>query len=455
METRAIILAAGKGTRMKSKTPKVLHTLAGRPMLDYALKLASETTDTKPIVVIGHGSEEIRAYIGEQALLAEQEPQLGTAHAVLQAQNQAGEEEGLILIMYADMPLLTAQTIKSLIDTQKANKGVMSMLTVESDNPRGFGRIVRDGTGNLVAIVEEASATPEQLNIHELNVGVYCFQAAWMWQALKRIKVSPKGEYYLTDLVEIAISEGQHVETIMLDDFNETIGINTHIHLAEAESVLYQRINQKWMLQGVRIVRPEDTYIEDGVVIGQDTIIYPGCYLRGVTEIGTGCEVGPNTVIENSTIGNDCKIQFAILEGAQLDDNVSVGPFAHLRKGAKLQNGVHMGNFGEIKNSTLGPNSKMGHFSYIGDAQIGGNVNIGAGTITCNYDGMQKNKTVIEDDVFIGSDTMLVAPIKIGKGAKTGAGAVVNKDVPAGKVVVGVPAREIIKKNKDEKNEDQ
>ena len=368
-----------------------------------------------------------------------------------QAQDLAGHDDGLILVTYADMPLLKENTIRNLIETQKKNPGVLSLLTVQEEDPRGFGRIVRRVDGTVSAIVEEASATSEQLKIKELNVGVYCFHASWLWQALKQVEISPKGEYYLTDLIAIAVKDGQRIQALELEDTTETIGINTQAHLAEAEEVIYQRINQHWMLEGVRIVKPQDTYIDASVTIGQDTVIYPGCYLRGKTKIGEDCVIGPNTVIENCVIGSGCKIQFAILEEAALEDNVSVGPFAHLRKGAKLQQGVHMGNFGEVKNSTLGPSTKMGHFSYIGDAQIGANVNIGAGTITCNYDGQNKNKTIIEDDVFIGSDTMLVAPIKIGRGAKTGAGAVVNKDVPAKTVVVGVPAHEIKRKQKDGK----
>ncbi len=449
MKTRAIILAAGQGTRMKSKKPKVLHALAGRPMLDYALAMASSATSLKPIVVVGHAAEEVREYIGERAHIAEQEPQLGTAHAVQQAQEQAGGDDGLILVTYADMPLLKEETILKLIETQLANTGVLSMLTVLADDPRGFGRIIRGTGGEIQAIVEEASATAEQLKIKELNAGVYCFRAPWLWQALQQVGLSPKGEYYLTDLIAIAVREQQQIKSIQTEDITEAIGINTRAHLAEAENVIYQRINLRWMLDGVKIVRQQETFIDADVTIGQDSVIHPGCYLRGRSQIGEDCEIGPNALIEDCVIGNGCRIQFAVLEQAVLEDNVSMGPFAHLRKGARLCRGVHMGNFGEVKESTLGANSKMGHFSYIGDAQIGENVNIGAGTITCNYDGAKKNKTIIEDDVFIGSDTMLVAPIRIGKGAKTGAGAVVKEDVPADTTVVGVPAHQIRREQKD------
>ncbi len=262
-------------------------------------------------------------------------------------------------------------------------------------------------------------------------------------QALRQIKVSPKGEYYLTDLVEIAAKEGGQVKALVLNDESEAIGINNRVHLAEAGAVLRRRINERWMLNGVSMVQPESVFIDDTVMIGEDTTLLPNTYLRGNTIIGKGCEIGPETIITDCAVSDNCRIQMAVMEGAELEEGVIMGPFARLRKGARLGRGVHMGNFGEVKNSTLGADTRMGHFSYIGDATIGESVNIGAGTVTCNFDGVNKNKTVIEDGVFIGSDTMLVAPVKIGKNSKTGAGAVVTKDVPANKLVVGVPAKEL------------
>jgi bifunctional UDP-N-acetylglucosamine pyrophosphorylase/glucosamine-1-phosphate N-acetyltransferase len=300
------------------------------------------------------------------------------------------------------------------------------------------------------AIVEEAEATAEQLAIQELNSGVYCFQAAWLWEALRRIPLSPKGEYYLTDLVGIAVSDGLSVQAISASDPNELIGINTRLHLAEAESILRQRINRDWMLAGVTLADPATSYIEAGVTIGQDTVIWPNTHLRGKTVIGANCTIGPNTIIADSQVGEQCKIIASVLEKAILEDHVEVGPFAHLRKGAHLARGVHMGNFGEVKNSYLGPDTKMGHFSYIGDATIGEDVNIGAGTITCNFDGERKNPTIIGSNVFIGSDTMLVAPVKLGDRARTGAGSVVTKDVQPDTLVVGVPARAIRRLKKNE-----
>jgi len=282
----------------------------------------------------------------------------------------------------------------------------------------------------------------------ELNAGMYCFQAEWLWKNLEDLKLSPKGEYYLTDLVAMAVDQGLEIETVSALDSQELIGINTRVHLAEAGKVLRQRINEGWMLAGVSLVDPETVYIEANVKIGPDTVILPNTYLQGESILGNNCQIGPDTKIYNSRIGNSCEIEFSVVEESIVEDGVDIGPFSHLRKGAHLGPGVHIGNFSEIKDSYLGDGTKVGHFSYLGDAQIGKNVNIGAGTITCNYDGKNKHQTVIKDGVFIGSDSMLVAPLVIGENSVTGAGSVVNKDVPPDTVVVGVPARKIAKRKK-------
>ncbi len=446
MKISTIILAAGQGTRMVSALPKVLHKLNGRELVRYSIETARSVGSDKPVLIVSPNAELIRATVGEQALYAVQEKQLGTANAVMAAQPLLEGKADLVLVINADMPLLTASTLAALIETQKSNPGPLTMAIIISDNPRGFGRVIRSGDGKVQRIVEEAQATHEQLKIHELNVGAYCFSGAWLWNALKEIKLSPRGEYYLTDIVEIAGKAGESIASITLDDEDEAMGINNRKHLAEAEAVMHRRINEKWMLAGVTMLDPNLVYIEEGVKIGRDTLLMPNTYLRGNVQVGEGCRIGPNTIIENSSIGNNCSLLASVIEGAIVEDGVSMGPFCHLRKGAHLRKGVHMGNFGEVKDSTLGPGTKMGHFSYIGNAEIGENVNIGAGTITCNFDGVHKNPTVIGDDVFIGSDTMLVAPVKIGKGAKTGAGAVVREDVADGDVVVGVPAHSIRKK---------
>ncbi len=448
MNLSAIILAAGQGTRMKSNLPKVLHQILGQPMAWYALDAARQVIHSTPLMVIGHGADQVRQGLGDLAEYVLQVPQLGTGHAVMQAESLLTGKSDLVLVTYADMPLLTTETLSSLVEKAQSHTGPISMLTVTADEPRGFGRILRDSMGRVSGIVEEAQATTEQLNIHELNPGVYCFRADWLWQALKRIQLSPKGEYYLTDLVKIAVDEGHLIQTLNVEDPNEVIGINTRLHLAQAETLLRQRINQQWMLAGVTMIDPASTYIEPGVTLGQDTILWPGSYLRGNTHIGEGCVIGPNTIIQDTKVGDGCRLLASVLEGAHLEDHVEMGPYCHLRKGAHLSRGVHMGNFGEVKNSTLGPGAKMGHFSYLGDATVGAHANIGAGTITCNYDGLHKFPTEIGEGAFIGSDTMLVAPVKVGEGAKTGAGAVVTKDIPPYTLAVGVPARVIRKLEK-------
>ncbi len=446
MKVTAILLAAGQGTRMKSNLPKVLHPVAGKPMIWHALEAIKNSTTEKPIVVVGHGAEAVTSYLGDAAQTVLQEPQLGTGHAVMQAESLLKNNTDLVVVCYADMPLLRGDTLQKLVDLQRANQSVISMLTVVADDPRGFGRILRNENGGVQAIVEDYVATPEQRLIKELNVGGYCFDAKWLWDALKRIPKNPqKGEYYLTDLIEIAVSDGLSVQALAMDDLQETIGVNTRVHLAEVESAMRARINQQHMLNGVTMMDPASTYIEASVTIGKDTVIMPNTYIHGNTEIGEANVVGPNSIIRDSKIGNRCKVLASVMEGAVMDDDVDIGPFARLRKGAHLGNHVHMGNFGEVKDSYLADGVKMGHFSYIGNAQIGAETNIGAGTITCNYDGEKKHPTEIGEHVFIGSDTMLVAPLKIGNGARTGAGAVVTKDVPADTLVVGVPARAIKK----------
>ena len=446
MNISAVILAAGQGTRMRSDLPKVLHTLVGRSLAWHALETARQVTGAQPVMVIGHGAQAVRQSLGEEAAqFVLQSPQLGTGHAVMQAEPLLRGRADLVLVTYADMPLVRPETLRALVAAHQRGRGPVSLMTVIAADPRGFGRIVRDGAGQVVAIVEEAQASPEQLTIRELNASVYCFSADWLWLALPRIPLSPKGEYYLTDLIGLAVADGLPVQALVADDPAEMIGINTRVHLAEAEALLRRRINRHWMLQGVTLVNPEATYIEPGVTIGQDTLIWPNTYLHGATVIGARCELGPNTIIHDSQVGDACTILASVLEGARLEDHVEVGPFARLRKGAHLAQGVHMGNFGEVKNSYLGPGAKMGHFSYLGDATIGAQVNIGAGTITCNYDGERKHPTEVGEGAFIGSDTMLVAPVKIGAGARTGAGAVVTHDVPPHSLAVGVPARVIRK----------
>jgi bifunctional UDP-N-acetylglucosamine pyrophosphorylase/glucosamine-1-phosphate N-acetyltransferase len=446
MKITAILLAAGQGTRIKSQLPKVLHPVLGKPMIWHSLEAVRQASTEMPVVVVGYGAEAVTKYLGDSARTVLQEPQLGTAHAVMQAETLLRGDSDLVIVCYADMPLLRGATLERLVETQKRNSGPFTLLTVFNEDSHGFGRIVRNAAGTVESIVEEVVATPAQLAIRELNVGAYCFNGDWLWDGLRRIEKNPrKGEYYLTDTVEVAVKAGLAVQAEVMDDAKEATGVNTRVHLAEVEAEMRRRVNESHMLNGVTLSDPASTYIEIGVTIGRDTTIFPNTHLHGKTEIGEGNVIGPNTIIRDTKIGNRCKVLASVLEGAWLEDDVDMGPFARLRKGAHLGSHVHMGNFGEVKDSHLHDGVKMGHFSYIGNADIGAQTNIGAGTITCNYDGEKKHATEIGADVFIGSDTMLVAPLKIGDGARTGAGAVVTKDVPPDTLVVGAPARAIKK----------
>ncbi len=442
MSLGVVILAAGQGTRMRSQVPKVLHTLAGRPMVLYTVEVARALTPLPPVLVVGCGAEAVRQAVGSAATYVEQAEQLGTGHAVLQARPVLEGQASEVLVLYADMPLLREETLRRLWEHQRAGSAPLTMLTVVHGDPHGFGRVIRDGSRAVVRVVEEAAATPEELEVRELNAGVYCFDAEWLWAHLDRIPLSlPKREYYLTDLIGMAAAEGRPAKAIPVEDPSEVLGINTRVHLAEAEAVLRERINRRWMEEGVTMVDPATTYIEAEVVIGPDTVIWPNTVLRGRTRIGSNCRIGPNSIVEDSTIGDGCRVVASVVEGAVMEEGSDVGPFSHLRRGAYLKAGAHVGNFGEVKNATLGPGAKMGHFSYLGDAEVGAGANIGAGTITCNFDGERKHRTEIGEGAFIGSDTMLVAPVRVGRGAKTGAGSVVTRDVPDGAVVYGVPAR--------------
>jgi len=442
MKLASIILAAGQGTRMRSKYPKVLHHIAGKPMVWHALRAVEGLSDIPPVLVVGYAADLVREVVGENTEYAVQEEQLGTGHAVAAAQPSLEDLADTILVTLADMPLLRAESIKNLIHLHSHAKSPVTMTSFIGDEARGFGRVVRDDAGHVNAIVEQAAATPQQLAIREYNVSAYCFNAAWLWDALKRIPISPKGEYYLTDVVGLAVGEGYAVDSLLLEDPTEAIGLNNRVHLAQAEQVMRQRINEGMMLSGVTIINPDVTYIEVSVSIARDTVLYPNTCLRGTTTIGEDCAIGPDTTVIDSRIGNHVQIRASLVENADVHDHVSMGPFCHLRHGAVLDEGVHLGNFGEVKESYLGCGTRMGHFSYIGNAHIGKNVNIGAGTITCNFDGIEKHPTEIGDDVFLGSDTMLVAPVKIGDRSRTGAGAVVTRDVPPDTLVFGVPAKE-------------
>lgn len=438
-----VILAAGQGVRMRSKLPKVLHKVAGWPMLQYVLAAAQKTQPAETVVVVGYGGEQIRAAFGLAVLYVEQAEQLGTGHAVAQAKSLLEGRARDVLVLYGDTPLIQGETLLSLVERHRAMKAVVTMLTSLVDNPAGYGRVVRSPADAVVGVVEERAATETQKAIREVNSGVYCFQGEWLWPRLAQLKLSEKGEYYLTDLIGLAVEEGRTVETIRLVDSREAMGINNREQLAEAEAALRWRVRRQLMLSGVTLIDPASTFVDATVQIGPDTVIYPNCFIEGQTVIGADCIVGPNAHIVDSRLGDGCHVVASMIEQATLASKVRVGPFSHVRPGAELADEVYVGNFAEIKKSRLGKGTRMHHFSYLGDAIVGERVNIGAGTITCNFDSEtgQKSTTVIEDDAAIGSDTMLVAPVRVGAGSSTGAGSVVTHDVPPDSVALGVPAK--------------
>jgi bifunctional UDP-N-acetylglucosamine pyrophosphorylase/glucosamine-1-phosphate N-acetyltransferase len=441
MSVSVSILAAGQGTRMLSEKPKALHELAGLPMVRHVLDVADQLADGPLILVIGHGGDEIRRVLGKKWTYVEQTTRLGTGHALLQCEDILAGRADTVLALVGDVPLIRLNTLQRMVTHHRDAGATITVLTFLPQDPHGYGRILRDHNGGVTGIVEEKVATDAQKLIREANSGILCFEDTWLWANLKELGVSEIGEYFLTDLIAVAVDQELLVEGIPVDDPSEVIGIDDRVKLAQAGRTMRQRLNEKWMRAGVTIVDPATTYLDTRVELGTDTVIQANTHIRGATQVGHRCMIGPNSVISDCQIGDNCRVEASFAEGAVLEDDVDVGPFAHLRSGAHLARGVHMGNFGEIKKSYLGPRTKMGHFSYVGDATIGSEVNIGAGTVTCNYDGERKHKTVIGDRVFIGSDTMLVAPVEIGERSKTGAGSVVTHDVPPDSVAHGVPAR--------------
>lgn len=459
-----IILAAGKGKRMRSGLVKVLHPLLGRPMLSYPLEVTvDQLHPEKTVVVIGHQAEEVRASFSDPRItFVEQKGQLGTGHAVSVAKPTLAEFNETVLILCSDIPLIRSQTLREMLNHHWEKEATLTLLTTYMEDPAGYGRIVRGILGSVRKVVEEKDATHKELEIKEVNSGIYCVQAPFLFQALAELgSDNAQEEYHLTDIIEIAHHEKKEVCTFPVPDPWEIMGVNTRAELAKAEEVLGERVLQHLMLEGVTIQDPKSVYIESDVRIGRDSIIYPNCYLRGRTSIGEGCRIGPQVEIIDSQIGDRVQVRFCTqITESKIEDDATVGPFSHLRPFVHLEKGVSIGNFVEVKKSRIGKGTKANHLSYIGDADLGEGVNIGAGTITCNYDGYQKHQTVVEDGVFMGSNTALVAPVKIGKGALVGAGATITKDVPPYALAVGRAKQKnlkkwVIKREKKRKRENQ
>ena len=436
-----VVLAAGRGTRMRSRHPKVLHGLCGRPLLQWVVGAAHSVLGVPPLVVVGPDHAAISTRFAAQARFCVQPGPRGTGDAVAQSLPYLLPDAAQVLVMYGDMPLLRAETLQQLVECQARMPGSgPALLTISRSESQGFGRIVRDAQGAFKEIVEERDCSASQRAITELNAGVYVFDTGWLRRMIGELKLQSNQEKYLTDLPGLAVAAGHAVSTVQVSAVEAT-GVNTRVDLAEATRLMRERINTAHMLAGVTLVDPDTAYIDADVAVGADTTIGPGVVLTGTTTVGEACEIGAGTHLHDTKVGNGCHIRQSVLEGATLEDDCHVGPFARMRPGAHLGQFVHVGSFGEIKNSRLGPHVTMGHFSYIGDADVGACVNVGAGTITCNFDGETKHRTVVEDGAFLGSGTTLIAPVTVGRGAHTGAGSVITRDVPAETLVYGVPAR--------------
>ena len=427
---------------MKSRTPKPLHRIAGREMLSWVRHAVSETRVGSTVTVVG---PEFPVDCGDSSNGARQVVQrerLGTGHALLQTEALLAGRADHVLVLNGDMPLISSDTLNLMMDRHVGAEAALTLLSCEVEEPGHMGRVLRGGRGEITEIVEWRDAGPESLASNEVCCGAYCFRSEWLWPALRALQPASNGEFYITGLVETACRNGWPVEGVAPTNSYEALGVNDRADLARVTAVVFERTRQHLMADGVTLIDPPSTFVDAAVQVGMDTILQSGVIVQGTTRIGVGCDIGPNAVIKDSVIGDECRIQGSVIEGSSLADRVQVGPYCHLRPGTRLEEDVHIGNYVEVKETAVGRGTKVGHFSYLGDAEIGAGVNIGAGTVTCNYDGSAKHRTVIGDGAFIGSDSMLVAPINIGARAVTGAGSVVTKDLPEGALAFGVPARE-------------
>lgn len=434
----AIILAAGQGTRMKSKLYKVLHPVCGKPMVEHVIDHIGSLEVERVVTVVGHGAELVKETLGDKSEYVLQAEQLGTAHAVQQAEPILGSLEGTTLVVCGDTPLIRPETMQALFAHHEANHAKATILTAVAENPTGYGRIIRDAAGQVAQIVEQKDASAEQQLVKEINTGTYCFDNKALFAALKQVKNdNAQGEYYLPDVIEILQKQGEVVAAYVTENFDETLGVNDRFALSQAEELMRARINERHMRNGVTIINPATTHISADAVIGSDSVLLPGVIIEGQTVIGEDCKIGPNSHIVNSQIGNNTTIHSSVVLDSQVGNETAVGPFAHLRPQSTLGDHVKIGNFVEVKKSKLGDDTKVSHLSYIGDAEIGSNVNIGCGSITVNYDGKNKFKTTIEDDVFVGCNSNLVAPVTLKKGSFIAAGSTITKEVPEEALAIG------------------
>ncbi len=426
---------------MRSSLPKILHPIAGAPMVCQVVEVGRALDPRALVVVVGHAAEQVEAALGEGVTIVHQREQLGTGHAVLQARDALHGRSDPVVVLYADTVLVRPATLRAM--AQMARDATLVLLTGVLDDPSGYGCVRRDADGRVVDFVEWAERKPEDRGLQEMWAGVMVARADWLWEELGRLEAHPNGEYFLPDLVRVAARQGRRVDALPAEDLDELRGINTQAELAEANRIVQDRIRARLLGCGVRMLDPSSVYLDSGVEVEADAAIHPNTHLQGKSRVGAGSEIGPNSVVRDTVIGRHCRVVASMLEESWVGDHVTIGPFTHLRPGARIDDHVELGNYAEVKASTIGAGSKVHHFSYIGDTSVGREVNIGAGSITMNYDGKQKHRTVVGDGAFIGCDTLLRAPVTVGESATTGAGAVVTRDVAPGQLVVGMPARPV------------
>lgn len=431
MKRYAVILAAGQGTRMKSKLYKVLHPILGRPMIQYVIEALAPSKIEQLVTIVGHGAEEVSKVVGSKSEFVIQEEQLGTAHAVIQAKETLSKEEGTTIVVCGDTPLITDATYEQLFDYHEKTGSKATVLTTKIDNPLGYGRVIRNESGNVSRIVEHKDANEEELSVNEINTGTYCFDNQALFEALEKVdNDNAQGEYYLPDVIEILKKENEKISAYLMPDQEESIGINDRVALAEAEAIMKRRINKTHLRNGVTITDIDNTYIGPDVEIEPDVTIYPGTIINGNSSIKSDAIIGPNSEVTNCHIGNASVIRQSVVSDSKIGNQVNVGPFANIRPETEVGNDVKVGNFVELKKTSLGDHTKVSHLTYLGDAEVGENVNIGCGSITVNYDGVEKHVTKIESDAFIGCNTNLLAPVTVKEGAYVAAGSTINKDVP-------------------------